>query len=134
MSEEPFFGYETEQDRDAAVKKLETFLKEIELNEFEDNLEYINKLNFVTFNMKREILQEVDLRNLAICFKFSTTAFLKKFFDGLSSSLKQEILYGLQGKYTVGEVIKTLDDFVKYLKRKEADGSLILDEKSDKYV
>ena len=26
MSEEPFFGYETEQDRDAAVKKLETFL------------------------------------------------------------------------------------------------------------
>ncbi len=134
MSEAPFFGYLTKDERDQAVKKLEAFLKEKELNEFEDNLSYIEKLIYVTPNMKREILKENDLRDIAICFKFCTTSFVKKFFDGLSSSLKQEILHDLQGKYTIGEVVKTLDDFVKYLKRKEGEGSLILDEDSDKLV
>ncbi len=135
MSQDSFFGYDDEQTRAAALKKLETFIKEDELKVFEEQLEYIQKLEYVTSNMKREILVENDLRQIAICFKYSTTEFIKHFFEGLTTNLKQEILYGLQGKYTIGEIMKTVERFVQYLKKKEASGSLILDkDSSEKYV
>ncbi len=135
MSNDSFFGHADKETRDAALKKLDTFLKETELSEFKEQLEYIERLEFITSNMKRELMSENDLRKIAICFKYSTTDFLKKFFEGLTSNLKQEILYGLQGKYTLGEVMKTVKEFTTYLKKKEAEGSLVLDkDSSEKYV
>ena len=134
MGEVAFFGYQTEQERDQAVKKLEAFLKEEELKEFEDNIKFIQKLINLTPEMKKVILEDIQLKRIAISFKFCTSHFIKTFLEGLNSPLKQEFLYGLQGKYTIGEVLKTTEEFVHYLKRKEEKNELILKTDKDQLI
>jgi len=120
-----FFGYTLERQK-AVVDGLDKFLKPQEIQHIFENLAYIEKLVGLSLAMKRQILSEFDLDYLAIAFKLSTTDLIKGFLNGLSSSMKQEVLFALQQEYKIGEVMDAQERLVRWLRSQEKVGSIVL--------
>lgn len=126
---ESFFGH-TEGSQKEALERLKSFLSMKDADQIYENVMYLERLQYMTLDMKRELLRKYDHDILAMAFKFSSTALIKSFLGDLSDRLKQEILHGLQRKSTIGEFQKKLEDLSTFVKKQESKGAFVLDKDS----
>ncbi|MCB9063108.1 MAG: hypothetical protein H6622_16410 [Halobacteriovoraceae bacterium] len=129
-----FFGH-SKESQEAALQSINKYLSETDHREILEEVAYIEGMRYLSLDMKRELLKNFNSEDLAMAFKFSSRKLIGEFFEGLSKSIKQEILYGLQQKCSIGEFKNNLDKLVRHMKLKESKGELILSkELNETYV
>lgn len=92
-----------------------------------DNIEYLDRLRYMTTQMKREFLQEVNLDKLAIAFRLSSKELIYDLFTELSANMQNDFLDKLQSEKPASAICKSQDEIVKIIKEKEGTGEYILD-------
>lgn len=131
---QPFFGH-TPESQKRALEGLKKFLPPMDANDMEENVLYLEKLVYLTLDMKKDIISRVDKKVIAQSFRLSTTALIRSFLAELSTSIKQDILFALQEQSPIGEFEYNIKSFVKYIRQQEAKGRIILDKDScEEYV
>ena len=124
-TKDSFFGYTLSQ-QSTVIEGLEKFLKPKEVKTIKENAAYIERIVSLSLTMKRQILSEFDLEYLGVIFKLSTSGLIRGFLDGLSSTMKQEVLFAIQQEYKIGEVMDAQQRFVNWIRGAEKNGSIIL--------
>ena len=92
-----------------------------------ENIEYLDKLRYMTTQMKREFLQEINLDRLAIAFRLSSKELIYDLFTELSANMQNDFLEKLQAEKPASAICKSQDEIIKVIKQKESTGEYILD-------
>jgi len=123
---------EEEQERKLAMVRMENPIVARELTE---NIEYLDKIRFMTKTMKQNFLKEVNHSILATALRMSTKEVIYDLLVEVSETLQEEILFELKDVKTATMVREAQTKLCKILREKEAKGEIVLDpDMYDTYV
>jgi hypothetical protein len=92
-----------------------------------DNIEYLDKLRYMTTNMKVDFLKSVNNDLLAVALRLSSKELIYDLFSELTETMQKEFLEKLQVEKPASGVCKAQDQILKVIRSKEANGEIVLD-------
>ena len=96
-------------------------------NNIRDNIEVLDKLRYMTTNMKVGFLQSVNHDLLAVALRLSSKELIYELFSELTQTMQKEILEKMQDEKPASGVCKAQDEILKQIREMEANGSIMLD-------
>ncbi len=94
------------------------------------NIEYLDRLRYMTPNMKVEFLQVMDHKLLAIALRLSSKELVYDLFNDVSERIQKDFLDLLKEEKPASAVCKTQDQIIKEIREMEKTGKIILNAKS----
>jgi hypothetical protein len=92
-----------------------------------DNVEYLDKLRYMTTNMKVDFLKSVNNDLLAVALRLSSKELIYELFSELTVTMQKEFLEKMQIEKPASGVCKAQDEILKTIRSKEANGEIVLD-------
>ena len=99
-------------------------------NNLRDSIEYLDRLRYMTTQMKVELLQDLSHDLLATALRLSSKELIYDLFIELSENIRVEFLERLEREKPPTAISKAQTEIIKHLKKKEASGELVLDPKA----
>lgn len=108
--------------------------KQLALN-IREKAEDIDRLRYLTTDMKRDFLLDVNHDHLACAMRVSTKELIFDLFQDVSSSIREEFLEKLNVPKPPSAILKAQEEITKFITEKERRGEIILDPRSfNKFV
>lgn len=92
-----------------------------------DNIEYLDKLRYMTTQMKVTFLKEIDHNLLAVALRLSSKELIYDLFSEVTETMQNEFLEKMQGEKPASAVCKAQDKIVAQIREKESSGEILLD-------
>lgn len=96
-------------------------------NNIRDNIEYLDKLRYLTFQMKSEFLQSIKLPLLAGALRLSSKELIYDLFIDVSTNIRDDFLVMLAKEKPASAICKSQDKVLEIVRAKEGTGEFILD-------
>lgn len=96
-------------------------------NNIKDANDYLDRLRYMTTQMKIEFLQTVSHELLATALRLSSKELIYDLFIELTANVREEFLDKLEREKPPSAINKAQDEVIAYLRKKEATGEFILD-------
>ncbi|CBW27140.1 hypothetical protein BMS_2342 [Halobacteriovorax marinus SJ] len=96
-------------------------------NNIREQNENIDRLRYLTLEMKRNFLLEVNLDLLAASLRLSSKELIYDLISEVTDTMKEEFLYKLDQPKSPSAINKAQDEIVKFIRAKEKSGELVLD-------
>ncbi len=96
-------------------------------NNLKDNIEYLDKLRYMTVQMKVDFLKEVEHELLAVALRLSSKELIYELFSEVTERMQDEFLDKLQSERPASAVCKAQDQLLKLIREKEGRGEIVLD-------
>lgn len=94
------------------------------------NIEYLDRLRYMTANMKVEFLQIMDHKLLAIALRLSSKELIYDLFYNVSTRVQEDFLELLKLEKPASAVCKTQDQIIVEIRKMEQTGQIILNPRS----
>lgn len=95
-----------------------------------DRVEDIDRLRYLTTDMKRQFLLDVNHDLLAASLRLSSKELILDLLSEVTDSIRDEFLEKLDLPKPASAINKAQDEIVKYIRDKEKSGELVLDPRS----
>ncbi len=95
-----------------------------------DNIEYLDRLRYMTVQMKVGFLKTVNQDVLAVALRLSSKELIYELFSELTDTMQEEFLDKLNQQRPASAVCKAQDEIIKIIRDKEATGEIMLDPKA----
>ena len=92
-----------------------------------DNIEYLDKLRYMTVQMKVDFLKGIEHELLAVALRLSSKELIYELFSEVTERMQDEFLEKLQSEKPASAVCKAQDQIVKIIREKEGRGEIVLD-------
>ena len=92
-----------------------------------DNIEYLDRLRYMTTKMKVDFLQDIEHELLAVALRLSSKELIYELFSEVTERIQNEFLDKLQQEKPASAVCKAQDQIIKIMREKEASGEFVLD-------
>lgn len=125
LSQDYFCGLD-EEEQTRILNQIESS-NLILANNIKDAIEYLDRLRYMTSQMKIEFLQEVNHDVLAISLRLSHKELIYELLSEVTTTMQKEFLEKLQQQRPPSAISKAQDEILKYIKQQEATGKIILD-------
>lgn len=133
LDRDRFCGLDLE-DQYRLLSKIEGTNKQL-ANNIKDANDYLDRLRYMTTQMKIEFLQSVSHELLATALRLSTKELIYDLFIELTVNIRQDFLDKLEREKPPSAINKAQDEIVAFLRKKEATGEFVLDPSAfDTYV
>ncbi|MAZ49591.1 MAG: hypothetical protein CME65_13605 [Halobacteriovoraceae bacterium] len=96
-------------------------------NNLRDNIEYLDKLRYMTVQMKVDFLKSIEHELLAVALRLSSKELIYELFSEVTERMQDEFLDKLQAERPASAVCKAQDDLLKVIREKESRGEIVLD-------
>lgn len=113
----------------AILNKIELTNKQLS-NNIKDNIDYLDRLRYMTTKMKIEFLQSVEHELLADALRLSSKELIYDLLIELTPNMQDDFLEKLAFEKPASGICKAQDKIIKYIREKEGSGEFILDPKS----
>lgn len=117
------------EDQVAKLNKIETENKQLAAN-IRDNLEYLDKLRYMTTQMKIEFLKEIKTELLATALRLSSKELIYELMTEVTAVMQEEFLDKLAAEKPASGICKAQDQVVAFIRQKEGAGEFVLDPKA----
>lgn len=117
------------EDQVATLNRIELTNKQLVSN-IKDNIDYLDKLRYMTTKMKIEFLQGVEQDLLANALRLSSKELIYELLIELTPNMQDDFLEKLAVEKPASGICKAQDKIVSYIREKEGKGEYILDPKS----
>lgn len=118
-----------EEDQVQTLNKVESTNKVLS-NNLKDNIEYLDKLRYMTTQMKVGFLKSINHELLAVALRLSSKELVYELFSEVSMNMKDEFLDKLQDEKPASAVCKAQDQIIKEIRDMEKSGEVVLDPKA----
>lgn len=118
-----------EEQQVQLINKVEGVNRILAAN-LKDNIEYLDKLRYLTTQMKIEVLQTLNHDLLAVALRLSSKELIYELFSEVTTTMQDEFLEKLQTEKPASAVCKAQDDIIKTLRGMESRGEIVLDPKA----
>lgn len=125
LKPEMYCGLDFEQQT-RILNNVETKNKVLASN-LRDNIEYLDKLRYMTVQMKVDFLKEVEHELLAVALRLSSKELIYELFSEVTERMQNEFLEKLQAERPASAVCKAQDELLKVIREKEGKGEIVLD-------
>jgi hypothetical protein len=115
---------EEEQERKIAVICMEN---QIMGREIRENIEYLDRLRYLTKSMKQKFLLDVNIPIFATALRLSTRELIYDLLIEVSDNLRDEILFQLKDNKAASMVRDAQEKICQHMRDKEKKGELVLD-------
>lgn len=133
LSKDRFCGLDFEEQH-RVVSQIEQTNKAL-ANNIKDANDYLDRLRYMTTQMKIEFLQSVSHQLLATALRLSSKELIYDLFIELTANVREEFLDKLEEEKPPSAINKAQDEVIRFLREKEATGEYILDPSAfDTYV
>jgi len=92
-----------------------------------DNLEYLDKLRYLTPVMKKDFLLEVNHSILAVGLRLSSKELIYELLEEVTDTIRDEILFHMKDARPISTVKKSQETIIEYIQKKEKAGEFVLD-------
>ncbi|PIK16254.1 FliG C-terminal domain-containing protein [Halobacteriovorax sp. JY17] len=96
-------------------------------NNIREQNENIDRLRYLTLEMKRTFLLQVNLDLLAASLRLSSKELIYDLISEVTDTMREEFLYKLDQPKSPSAINKAQDEIVKFIRLKEKMGELVLD-------
>ncbi len=119
-------------DNDDQIKTLNNIEanNKVLASNIKDNVEYLDKLRYLTTQMKVELLQNINQDLLAVALRLSSKELIYELFSETTQNRQEEFLEKLQQQRPASAVCKAQDQIIEELRDKERKGEIVLDPKA----
>lgn len=117
------------EDQVATLNRIELTNKTLASN-IKDNIDYLDKLRYMTTQMKIEFLQAVQQDLLANALRLSSKELIFDLLTELTPNMQDDFLEKLAIEKPASGICKAQDKIVTFIREKEGKGEYILDPKS----
>ena len=119
----------TEIDQERILRKI--FEDNAPLsNNIREQMEVIDRLRYLTTQMKQKFLMDVNLDLLAAALRMGSKELIYELMSEVTDTMREEFLYKLNIALAPSAINKAQDEVVKYIRDKERSGELVLDSAS----
>lgn len=108
------------------ISKIEQVNKQL-ANNIKDANEYLDRLRYMTTQMKIEFLKSISHDLLATALRLSTKELIYDLFIELTLNVREDFLEKLDREKPAAAINKAQDEIIAFLRQKEAKGEYILD-------
>ncbi|WP_372652185.1 FliG C-terminal domain-containing protein [Halobacteriovorax sp.] len=126
-------GLEVSTFNGLSESELEKVLRKISednlalANNIREQCENIDRLRYMTLEMKRMFLLEVNLDLLAASLRLATKELVYDLISEVTDTMREEFLFKLDQPKSPSAINKAQDEIVKFIRMKERAGELVLD-------
>lgn len=117
------------EDQVATLNRIELTNKTLAAN-IKDNIDHLDKLRYMTTQMKIEFLQNVEQDLLANALRLSSKELIYDLLTELTPNMQDDFLEKLAVEKPASGICKAQDKIVAFIREKEGKGEYILDPKS----
>jgi hypothetical protein len=128
LTDTQYCGVDSEEQINL-LNKIESTNK-ILANNIKDNIEYLDKLRYMTTHMKVDFLKNINHDLLAIALRLSSKELIFDLFSELTQTMQEEFLEKLEVERPASAVCKAQEDIIKEIRQKENNGEIVLDPKA----
>jgi hypothetical protein len=96
-------------------------------NNLKDNIEYLDKLRYMTTKMKVDFLKSINNDLLAVALRLSSKELIFELFSELTETMQEEFLEKLQNEKPASAICKAQDEILKSIREMESTGEIVLD-------
>ncbi len=96
-------------------------------NNIREQSENIDRLRYMTLDMKRSFLLEVNLDLLAASLRLASKELIYDLISEVTDTMREEFLFKLDQPKSPSAINKAQDEIVKFIRMKEKAGELVLD-------
>jgi DNA-directed RNA polymerase subunit H (RpoH/RPB5) len=114
------------EEQTKVLNKIDITNKQLSSN-IKDNIEQLDKLRYLTTQMKIEFLQVVEHDLLATALRLSSKELIYELFTELTDNMKTEFLDKLEIEGPASSICKAQDKIIELIRQKEASGEYVLD-------
>ncbi len=127
LSQDAYCGLDSEEQ----IQTLNNIgnTNQVLANNLKDNIEYLDKLRYLTTQMKVELLQDINQDVLAVALRLSSRELIYDLFTETTQNRQKEFLEKLQTERPPSAICKAQDQIIKELREKESRGEIVLDPK-----
>ena len=125
LSNELFCGLDFE-DQVYKINKIEQHNAVLASN-IRDNIEYLDKLRYMTIKMKVDFMKDINNDLLAVALRLSSKELIYELFSELTDTMQKEFLEKMQVERSASGVCKAQEEILKEIREKEANGEIVLD-------
>ena len=118
-----------DEDYQRVIQKISQENKQLAAN-IQDNVEEIDRLRYLTPEMKVDFLMEVNHDVLAAAMRLSSKEMIMELLSEVTDNMREEFLEKLDVAKPASAINKAQDQIVKLIKDKEKAGELVLDPQS----
>lgn len=116
----------TYEEQVRTLNLIELTNKQLSLN-IGDNIDYLDRLRYLTTKMKIEFLQETHLDLLATALRLSSKELIYELLIELTENMQNDFLEKLANEKPASAICKAQDKIIEFIRKKEATGEYILD-------
>jgi len=116
----------TFEDQTKIINKIEITNKQLSDN-MKNNIEQLDKLRYLTTQMKIEFLQAVEHDLLATALRLSSKELIYELLTELTDNMQDEFIEKLEIERPASSICKAQDKIVALIREKEASGEYVLD-------
>lgn len=95
-----------------------------------ENIDYLDKLRYMTSHMKVGFLKNVNQDLLAVALRLSGKELIYELFSELTETIQEEILFKLEKQRPPSAICKAQDEMIAYIREMEKKGEILLDPKA----
>jgi len=117
------------EDQVATLNRIELTNKQLASN-IKDNIDYLDRLRYLTTHMKIEFLQKVEQDLLANALRLSSKELIYDLLIELTPNMQDDFLEKLSVEKPASGICKAQDKIIAFIREKEGKGEFILDPKS----
>lgn len=125
LSSELYCGLNHEEQV-RAINSIEVKNKTL-ANNIKDNIEYLDRLRYMTTQMKVGFLKTINHDLLSVALRLSSKELIYDLFSELTENIQHEFLEKLQTEKPASAVCKAQDEIIKIMRAKEKNGEIVLD-------
>lgn len=115
-----------EVDQDKMLAKIDV-QNHVLANNIRDNIEYLDRLRYMTTQMKIEFLKTVNHELLATALRMSSKELIYELLVEVTDTMQKEFLEKLSKEKPASAICKAQDDIVKFIREREGTGEYVLD-------
>ncbi len=128
LDKERYCGVDSEEQINL-LNKIESSNKVL-ANNIKDNIEYLDKLRYMTTHMKVDFLKTINQDLLAIALRLSSKELIYDLFSELTETMQDEFLEKLETERPASAICKAQEEIIKEIRAKESAGEIVLDPKA----
>lgn len=119
----------TESDQEKLLRKISED-NHVLANNIREQIEVIDRLRYLTTQMKQKFLLEVNLDLLAAALRMGSKELIYELMSEVTDTMREEFLFKLDVAKAPSAINKAQDEIVKFMRDKERAGELVLDPES----
>lgn len=118
-----------DEDQIKVINKIEGANKVLASN-IKENIEYLDRLRYMTSHMKVGFLKDVNQDLLAVALRLSSKELIYELFSEVTETMQEEFLFNLNKERPPSSICKAQDEIIRFIRDKENSGEIVLDPKA----